>query len=163
MSYDISMFWPWLLAALILGGIVGWLSDRWGSDEPLFHGWRKWAVIAWVIGLILAALHWLPGRAGLWLETALLFSFSYVVACLIGGWLRAIVDGEEPMENTAAKTATAPATQAPKSALAPVTTAPTAPPAASATSAPAPAVPASAAPTAPASPSPPASVSPAVN
>ena len=108
MSYDISMFWPWLLAALILGAIVGWLSDRWRSGGPMLHGWRKWALIAWVVGLILAMLHWLPGRTGLWLETALLFSFCYAVACLIGGWLRAVVEGDKPMASTAAKTAMAP-------------------------------------------------------
>ena len=104
MSYDISMFWPWLLAALIMGAIVGWLSDRWRSGEPMFHGWRKWALVAWVVGLILGMLHWLPGRAGLWLETALLFSFCYAIACLIGGWLRAIVEGDKSMVSTNAMT-----------------------------------------------------------
>ena len=168
MSYDISMFWPWLLAALILGAIVGWLSDRWRSGEPLFHGWRKWAVIAWVIGLILAALHWLPGRAGLWLETGLLFSFCYVVACVIGGWLRAIVEGDKPMASTLKATAPmpAPASMAMTPAAAASASANTVAPPAAATSAPNPAIPTSAAPApvvaAPASP-PSTSVSPAVN
>jgi len=143
MSYDISMFWPWLLFSLILGAALGWLSDRWRSGEPFFHGWRRWALLAWLVGLFFAVFHWLPGRLGLWLETALLFSFFYAIACLIGGWLRAIVEGDLPMSST---------TTAPKAALKPVAAAPVAPAAAAlatASAAPSGATP-MAAPTAPA-------------
>ena len=110
MSYDISMFWPWLLFTLILGAVLGWLSDRWRAGEPLFHGWRRWALLAWLVGLFLAVFHWLPGRLGLWLETALLFSFCYAIACLIAGWLRAVVEGDLPMVSAAAPTKVAPTT-----------------------------------------------------
>ena len=80
---------------MILGGIFGWIADRRPSGEGMFAGWRRWAVLAWGVGFLVALLHWLPGRAGFWLETALLFFAAYAIGCLIGGWIRSM--NEKPM------------------------------------------------------------------
>ena len=49
--------------------------------------WPWWAVIAFMVGLVIAVLHGLPGRAGLYLETLLLLSFWYAIGGLLGIWL----------------------------------------------------------------------------
>ena len=90
MLYDISFLWIWLTLALLLGVIVGWWTEASGAPAPWFFGWFRQALIAWLIGVVVAWLHWLPGRLGLWLETALLFFAFYVLGCLLGGLLRSL-------------------------------------------------------------------------
>ena len=88
MIYDTSFLWIWLTLAFLLGAIVGWWTEASGAQAPWFFGWFRTAVIAWLAGLVLAWLHWLPGRLGFWLETALLFFALYVLGALLGGLLR---------------------------------------------------------------------------
>jgi predicted flap endonuclease-1-like 5' DNA nuclease len=88
MAYDFSFLWVWLILALIIGGVTGWMTYAKGPQERWLVGWPVFALIVFVVGLVVAWLHWLPGRAGFWLETALFFFASYVVGCLVGGWLK---------------------------------------------------------------------------
>jgi predicted flap endonuclease-1-like 5' DNA nuclease len=85
MLYLLATYWIWFVLALLIGGAIGyWLSWR-------LRPWREvgsWPAVAFIVGLVIAVLHWLPGRAGLYLETLLLLSFWYVVGGLLGGWLR---------------------------------------------------------------------------
>ncbi len=77
-----TLIW-WLLAALALGLFVGWQACR---QEPRREGlgWLKIGIIAFLIGLAIAVLKLLPGKAGLWLDTALLFFAAFVIGCCIG-------------------------------------------------------------------------------
>ncbi|MGO4872108.1 MAG: hypothetical protein ACLPGW_16130 [Roseiarcus sp.] len=88
MLYDFSLLWIWLLAAAAIGGVVGWTTDPKGLRRRWLVGWLGLAPIAFVVGLVVAWLHWLPGRSGFWLETALLFFASYVVGGFAGGLLK---------------------------------------------------------------------------
>jgi hypothetical protein len=83
-----QMCWPCLLASLAIGAVVGaltWSRLRDGRDE-----WRTWAAF-FLFGAVIAALRILPGRTGMWLETALLFLATYLLGCVLGGWLRGVL------------------------------------------------------------------------
>ena len=87
MYYLLATYWMWFIVALLAGGAVGyWSSWRWRS-EGWTRRWPWWAAIAFVVGVVIAVLHGLPGRAGLYLETLLLLSFWYAVGGLLGVWL----------------------------------------------------------------------------
>ncbi|XUM21907.1 cell envelope biogenesis protein TolA [Bradyrhizobium oligotrophicum S58] len=91
MMYDLATFPFWIILAAGIGGFVGW---RTWSDEPRPDWLRSWllpATLAIVIGIMMALLTVLPGRAGLWLEVGLLMVGAYVLGCLIGGQLKEYV------------------------------------------------------------------------
>ncbi|WP_315812613.1 cell envelope biogenesis protein TolA [Bradyrhizobium sp. SZCCHNR2028] len=88
MMYDLATFPFWIIFAVGIGGFVGW---RTWSDAPRPDWLRSWllpATLALVIGIVMALLSVLPGRAGLWLEVGLLMVGAYVLGCLIGGQLK---------------------------------------------------------------------------
>lgn len=87
MLYLAIQFAWFLLAALALGFVMGWISCPRG-------GFRAWAgplpfvVALWVL---VAGLTWLQivnGFAALWLETALLYVVAYLAGCAAGSVLR---------------------------------------------------------------------------
>jgi len=131
-TYDFSFLWPWLALALLLGAIVGWTTWKHAVESRFFSGWLRWASIAWLVGVVVALLHWIPGRAGFWLETALFFFAAYVLGCLVGGWLKSAVAPEpEKFAEAPAQTAiAAPARPVVSAPLTPasVTPRPVAPP-----------------------------------
>jgi predicted flap endonuclease-1-like 5' DNA nuclease len=87
MHYLLATYWMWFVVALLAGGAIGyWSSRRWVS-EGWARRWPWWAVVAFLVGLVVAVLHGLPGRAGLYLETLLLLLFWYAVGGLLGIWL----------------------------------------------------------------------------
>jgi hypothetical protein len=88
MIYDISFLWIWLLLALVLGGVVGWRNESSDPPGPWFLGWFRIALIVLIVAFLAAILHILPGRAGFWLETAVLFFVAYLIGCLAGGALQ---------------------------------------------------------------------------
>ena len=95
MSFFLIHYWGWMLAALLLGGGVGWLA--W-SNEPRdgwFVGWLRWWGTAFLVGLAIALTKIIPGRAGLYVETALWLFAIYIIGCFLGGWLRALSPPEE--------------------------------------------------------------------
>jgi predicted flap endonuclease-1-like 5' DNA nuclease len=109
-----SLFW-WLLAALALGLFVGWTSC---SKEPRKEGlgWLGLGLVAFIIGLIVAVLKLLPGKAGLWLDESLLFFASFIIGCCIGclfGRRPAAVEVAKPVAAAAAVAAVAAAPKAP--------------------------------------------------
>jgi predicted flap endonuclease-1-like 5' DNA nuclease len=90
MTYLFSTYWPWMLLALVLGGIVGFTSflrSGRGLQPNSWPGWFKLLGLLFVVGLIVAVLKLLPGLLGHYLETALLFVGSYIVGCFLGSWL----------------------------------------------------------------------------
>jgi predicted flap endonuclease-1-like 5' DNA nuclease len=87
MYYLLATYWMWFVVALLAGGAVGYWSSWRRASEGWLGRWPWWAVIAFVVGLVVAFLHGLPGRAGLYLETLLLLSFWYAIGGLLGIWL----------------------------------------------------------------------------
>ena len=92
MSYILFTFWPWALAALALGLIIGWITCTPASDDN-FSGWPVWAAVLFVAGLFVAFFQWLPGRTGFWLETGLLLMGAYFLGCCAGCLLKGLLSG----------------------------------------------------------------------
>jgi len=87
MQYLIATYWMWCVVALLVGGAAGYwlrwrLGTKGGSSQVL-----RWGAVAFLIGLVVAGLYWLPQRPGLYLETLLLLSFWYAVGGLLGALL----------------------------------------------------------------------------
>ncbi len=78
-----TLFFPWLLLTLVAGIAIGWITCERNSSNWL-SGWVPFGLVAFFIGLVAAMLQWFPGRAGLWLDTALLVFATYIVGCCIG-------------------------------------------------------------------------------
>lgn len=133
MWYLIQQYWLWLLGALAIGLAIGWLTFL-PASRTLWPKWISIVAIAFVIGLVLAGLKAIPGVAGLWLDTALLFFTSYIIGCFLGSWLHGSLQVPEAEQTMAvARPAAMPAAM-----MAPVAAAEPAP---AATSAPVPASP----------------------
>ncbi|CCD89213.1 conserved membrane protein of unknown function [Bradyrhizobium sp. ORS 285] len=91
MMYDLTTFFFWILLAIIIGGFVGWRTWSDAKQPDWMRTWLLPAILAFLIGALMAMLSVLPGRAGLWLEVALLMVGGYVVGCLVGGQLKEYV------------------------------------------------------------------------
>ncbi|MQR01390.1 hypothetical protein [Glaciimonas soli] len=91
MSYLLETYWGWTLLSLVLGCVIGWMTSHTAKH---FHWIARWLYAAlWVFaaGVIVALLKLLPGRAGLWLETALLFFAAYIIGCLLSAWVKSLL------------------------------------------------------------------------
>jgi len=95
MLFDLVSYSGWLLAALGIGLVVGWRTYLDAPRRNWRDGWIVWGALAFVIGVIVAALKLLPGRYGLWLEIALLMVAFYIVGCVLGGGLKKLLGTHE--------------------------------------------------------------------
>lgn len=133
MMYLVSQLWLWLLLALVLGLIVGWLTC---SREPTrwWVGWVPWGTAAFLVGLVVAVLRLLPDGMGYLLDSALLMFASYIIGCCVGclvrQWLTAGDAAGPAMATTGAGNVVAhrAVTPPPQPAPAPVAVAPAPPP-----------------------------------
>ncbi len=89
MPYDISHYSGWIAAAFLLGAVVGWLTFS-GPHRQWLAGWFTWGAGLFVLGLIAAIFHLLPGSFGLYLETALLLFGGYILGGHVGAWLKSL-------------------------------------------------------------------------
>ncbi len=87
----LAMFnWGWLLGAALMGLAMGWIAVVQRGQGWSVATMRK--VAALVAALILASVfHLAPGRAGYWLDLALVMFAVYIVGCAVGSWLRYLV------------------------------------------------------------------------
>src|ERR1700743_2571784 len=83
----VAMFdWGWLLGALLLGFVAGWISVvQRGGVSRVTARWLM-ALVGALVGA--AALPVIPGRFGYWLDLGLVMFALYVVGCAIGSCLR---------------------------------------------------------------------------
>ena len=102
MFYDIGQYAVWLLLALLVGGVVGWMSYGGSHRGGFFDGWFGWGAIVWFVGLIVAWLEWAPGEPGHWLELALLLYPFYIAGCFLGGWLKSSLSADQTRAPVAA-------------------------------------------------------------
>jgi predicted flap endonuclease-1-like 5' DNA nuclease len=110
LSYLFSNFiWAWLLVAFIGGLIWGWITCDRDSRENRWFGPGFWTwIIVLAIGAVVAALKLVPGRMGLFFDTAVLMATTYFVGCCLGCVLRKMFVGNaEPALATAGAVAVA--------------------------------------------------------
>jgi len=96
-GYLVSQYWPWLVAAFAVGLVVGMATWSRAAAAGWLSGWLRWALIAFVVCLLAAVFKQVPGRWGLWLDTALWHFVAYIAGCWLGGLLRgALAGAQEP-------------------------------------------------------------------
>ena len=90
MWYLMNQFAIWLILALILGIVVGWVTSKsTGQPTSARPGPLFWALLAAaVIAVIVAITHVFRDRAGYWFDAALLMTGLYFIGCAIGCLLR---------------------------------------------------------------------------
>lgn len=86
MLYVAMFHWGWLLGALLLGFAAGWISvvQRGGVSRAT----SRWLMALVFILVVAALVRVVPGRAGYWLDLALVMFALYLVGCTIGSCLR---------------------------------------------------------------------------
>jgi membrane protease YdiL (CAAX protease family) len=89
MSQVAQFFWVWLLASLLLGFAMGWISVV--QRSGVTGAWERtlWALVA--VLLVLAMTRIIPGRFGYWLDLGLVMFGLYLIGCTVGTCLRAWV------------------------------------------------------------------------
>lgn len=131
MLYLASRFVWFLLAALVLGLVMGWISQSGRSRRFWSRGW-SWLAVFWACGAALAWFQFVNGVPATWLETALLFVAVYWLGCVAGTLARPLdadvkdVTPLSQVENVAAGAAVA-VTAAPAADTAPDGAAPSLP------------------------------------
>jgi predicted flap endonuclease-1-like 5' DNA nuclease len=116
MLYLLQSLSIWVLAAAGLGLIVGFLSWKApaGNEKPGFGPRFYPFALLLAAGATAVGLRWLPGRQGLWLETALLLLAAYLAGCALGCLARGGLSGGRmaaeaaPSARAEAETAAAP-------------------------------------------------------
>ena len=87
MIHVAQFFWCWLLASLLVGFAMGWISvvQRGNGTSKVTARW----LAALAVALVAASFaHVVPGRFGYWLDLGLIMFACYLVGCTIGAWLR---------------------------------------------------------------------------
>lgn len=87
MLYLASQFVWFLVAAVGLGLVMGWISHD-GGRLKLGGKVTAWFVLVWGLGGALTWLQFLNGAAATWVESALLFTAAYVLGCVLAELLR---------------------------------------------------------------------------
>lgn len=96
MQYLIATYWMWFVVALFAGAVVGYALPWRRAPKGGIARLLGWGAAAFLAGLAVAVLHWLPQRAGPYLETLLLLSFCYAIGGLLAAWLRVVTSRTEP-------------------------------------------------------------------
>lgn len=93
MLYLLTGFWQWFAVALFIGLAVGWLTTT--RNREKFYGQGAIVTAAFVLagGFLFANLQTIPGRAGLFLELALLAASAYGLGLPIGGGAKLLILG----------------------------------------------------------------------
>lgn len=86
MTLLLTILWPALAAALLLGGLVGAFAGLPKDRRAVVIVGILVAVAVLLTGL--AATGAIAGRAGLWIEIAALCLDAYLIACIAGATLR---------------------------------------------------------------------------
>src|SRR5437868_3438229 len=87
MAYLATFFWGWLLASLLLGLAMGWISVV-QHGAGVSKNKKRW-LAALAVALVAAALSRIvPGRFGYWLDLGLIMFALYLAGCAVVSWLR---------------------------------------------------------------------------
>ncbi len=92
MYYLISQFGWYLLAAVIIGLVTGWMTfDR----EQRRWGWLPAGLMVALVAFLLTWFRFINGAPALWIETALLMFAFFLAGCWIGGIYRQAFSADE--------------------------------------------------------------------
>jgi len=87
MAYLATFYLGWLLASLLLGLAMGWISVV-QRGEGVSKKLKRW-LAALAAALVAAGLaRVVPGRFGYWLDLFLIMFALYLCGCAVGSWLR---------------------------------------------------------------------------
>jgi hypothetical protein len=87
MAYLTTFYWGWLLASVLLGFAMGWISVDQHCEGVV--GKLRWVLSALVAALIAAAVaRVVPGRFGYRLDLGLIMYALKHCGCTVGSWLR---------------------------------------------------------------------------
>jgi predicted flap endonuclease-1-like 5' DNA nuclease len=105
MSYLISQYWLWLLFALALGLIVGWMTC---SRQPRRWGLMPLALLVAAVLFLASFLRIVNGIPALWIESGLLMFTTYLAGCCLGCWLKGVMAPAIPVPAMAPARVSAP-------------------------------------------------------
>ncbi len=87
MIYIATQSWVWMLLSALVGFAMGWVSviqRSYALTDPTMK--KCGAALAAIV--LVSLFHLIPGRAGYWLDLALVMLVFYLAGCMIGSWLR---------------------------------------------------------------------------
>lgn len=97
MAYLATFVWGWLVASLLLGLAMGWISVVY-RGPAVSKKLARWLAVLAVALAAAAAAHLVPGRFGYWLDLLLIMLALYLCGCAVGTWLRdRVVSRTQPM------------------------------------------------------------------
>lgn len=87
MDLLLSHFGLWLAAVFAVGALTALMRRSAEADGGL-SAWLAWGLLAFLIGLVVAAIPALDGRAGLWLDSGLAAYAAFLLGAAIGALAR---------------------------------------------------------------------------
>jgi membrane protease YdiL (CAAX protease family) len=87
MAYLATFVWGWLLASLLLGLAMGWISVV-HRGQGVSRKLSRWLAALAVVLVAVAIARVVPGRFGYWLDLGLIMFAIYLCGCAVGSWLR---------------------------------------------------------------------------
>lgn len=92
MAFVIDRFWLPLLLAGIIGLMIGWATCG-RSEKSWLSSWLPLGLLAAIIAAFAVAQAAVPGRYGLWLETALAMFVVYLAGCCVACLMHGLAFG----------------------------------------------------------------------
>ena len=87
MAYLVTFYWGWLLASLLLGLAMGWISVV-QRGQGVSKTLARWLAVLAAALVAAAFARIVPGRFGYWLDLGLIMFALYLCGCAVGSWLR---------------------------------------------------------------------------
>jgi hypothetical protein len=87
MAYLTTFYWGWLLASLLLGLAMGWISVV-QRGQGVSKTLARWLAVLAAALVAAAFARIVPGRFGYWLDLGLVMFALYLCGCAVGSWLR---------------------------------------------------------------------------
>ena len=82
-----TFYWGWLLASLLLGLAMGWISVV-QRGQGVSKTLARWLALLASALVAAAFARIVPGRFGYWLDLGLIMFALYLCGCAVGSWLR---------------------------------------------------------------------------
>jgi len=87
MAYLATFYWGWLVASLLLGLAMGWISVV-QRGQGVSKTLARWLAVLAAALVAAAFARIVPGRFGYWLDLGLIMFALYLCGCAVGTWLR---------------------------------------------------------------------------
>jgi outer membrane protein OmpA-like peptidoglycan-associated protein len=82
MRLIVEHFWPWSLAAFLIGAAASYLFRQTDKNHKI-SPWLAWTGLAFIVGALVVALNILRGRYGVYLEAALAAFGPFILGALV--------------------------------------------------------------------------------